>query len=293
MRKWLIPFLALFLLIPLSVRAQGTVTLDSLKVQLWSEHDQPSMLVIYDFSVSSDTLVPTTVDIRIPKDGNITAVAFEENGDLLNADFTGPVEDGDWQVITFRIQSQTTYHLEYYQPLTREGDLREFNYQWAGEYAVKDFSIEIQVPADSTGTKTNPTIPFVQDQPVLSGGAMMSGLEAGQSYQVKLYYSRTSEATVIAAPSSPVEPSEPLNANTEGRVTLDKLPYVLGGVGALLILSAVYYYWRANSFHLPKPRKRHPHAEEESAQTHCHECGARAQAGDRFCRTCGSKLRSG
>ncbi len=293
MRKWLILFLALFLLTPLSAKAQGTVTLDSLKVRLWSEHDQPSMLVIYDFSVTSDTLVPTTVDIRIPKDGNITAVAFEENGSLLNADFTGPVEDGDWQVITFRIQTQTNYHLEYYQPLTREGDLRTFNYQWAGEYAVKEFSIEIQVPADSTGTKTNPTIPFVQDQPVLSGGAMMSGLEAGQPYQVKLYYSRTSEETVIAAPSSPVEPSEPLSANTEGRVTLDKLPYVLGGIGALLILSALFYSWRANSFHLPKPRKRHPLAEAESAQTYCHECGARAQAGDRFCRTCGSKLRSG
>jgi len=293
MRKWLILFLALFILIPLSVKAQGTVAVDSLKVRLWSEHDQPSMLVIYDFNVTSDTLMPATVDIKIPKDGNITAVAFEENGALLNADFTGPVKDGDWQVLTFHIKSQTTYHLEYYQPLTREGNIRTFNYQWAGEYAVKEFSLEIQVPADSTGTKTTPTIPFVQDQPILSGGAVMSGLKAGQPYQVQLQYSRTSEETVIASPSSPVEPSQPLNASTDGRVTLDKLPYVLGGVGAILILSALFYSLRANSFQLPKPRKRHHLAEDQSTQTYCHECGARAQAGDRFCRTCGSKLRSG
>ena len=290
MRKWIILFLALFLLTPLSVRAQGTVTLDSLKVRLWSEHDQPSMLVIYEFSISPDTLIPTTVDIRIPKDGNITAVALEENGSLLNADFTGPVDDGNWQVITFLIKTQTTYHLEYYQPLTREGDRRTFNYQWAGDYAVKDFSIELRVPADSTGTKTTPAIPFVQDQPTLTGGAMMSGLEAGQSYQVQLQYSRTSDETVVAASASPIEPSEPLSPNTDGRVTLNKLPYILGGVGALLIISALLYVWRANSLHLPKPRKRHH--QEESAQTYCHECGARAQAADRFCRTCGSKLRT-
>ncbi len=91
----------------------------------------------------------------------------------------------------------------------------------------------VTVPADSTGTKTTPAIPFVQDQPTLTGGAMMSGLEAGQSYQVQLQYSRTSDETVVAATSSPIEPSEPLSANTDGRVTLDKLPYVLGGVGAL------------------------------------------------------------
>ncbi len=48
------------------------------KSRLWSEHDQPSMLVIYDFGITSDTLIPTTVDIKIPKDGNITAVALKK-----------------------------------------------------------------------------------------------------------------------------------------------------------------------------------------------------------------------
>ncbi len=210
------------------------------------------------------------MDIKIPKEGNITAVAFEENGELLNADFTGPVEDGNWQVITFLVQSQTTLSFGILSAARAHWRSKNVPLQWTGEYAVKDFSIEIQVPADSTGAKTDPAIPFVQDQPVLSGGAMMSGLEAGQAYQVQLQYSRTSEETVVAAPSSPVEPSEPLDANTDGRVTLDKLPYILGGIGAVLILSALFYSWRANSFHLPKPRKRHPRTEDESAQTYCH-----------------------
>lgn len=291
MRKWLFLFLALFLCIPLSVQAQGTATLDSLKVRLWSEHDQPSMLVIYDFSVTSDTLVPTTVDIRIPKSGNITAMAYEENGELLKADFKGPVEDGDWQVVTFLIQSQTNYHLEYYQPLTRNESQRTFRYQWTGEYPVNNFSIEIEVPNDSTGVKTSPAIPFVQDQSVFQGGAMLSRLEAGQSYQVQLEYSRTSETTILPTPSSQVEPSEPLNAKTDGRVTLNNLPYILGGVGAVLIILAIYYYWSARSSNLPKPRNRRRQPVQENTQIYCHECGARAQAGDRFCRTCGSKLR--
>jgi len=292
MRKWLILFSALFIFIPLSVKAQGTVALDSLKVRLWSEYDQSSMLVIYEFNVTQDTVVPVKMNIKIPKEGNIIAVASNENGQLLNADFTGPVDDGDWQVITLSIQSKNTYRLEYYQPLTRTGILRTFNYQWTGEYPVNNFSLDVQVPEDSTGVKTNPTIPFVQSQPFLSGGAMMSGLKAGQAYQVQLQYSRTSDAIVVTAPSSQIEPSDPISPSTEGRITLDKLPYVLGVIGTILIFSALYYSLRANSFHLPKARKRRRHTVEDTPQTYCHECGTRAQAGDRFCRTCGSKLRT-
>ncbi|HXF85624.1 MAG TPA: zinc ribbon domain-containing protein [Anaerolineales bacterium] len=292
MRRWLISFLALFLVFPAMVHAQGNITLESVKVRLWSEYDQPSMLVIYDFKVAEGTTLPTTLDLRIPNEGNLIAVAYEEGGELFNADFSGPVEDGNWQRVTLFIKSQTTYHLEYYQPLGRDGKKRLFTYQWGGEYAVQDFSIEIQVPEDSTGVQTIPAIPFVREESFLSGGAKLSDLEAGETYQVRLQYTRSSEATVIQPPSAQIEPSEPIDTDTEGRVTLDKLPYILGGIGALLIIAALYYSWRVNSFHLPRPRQRHRPRAQESAQVYCHECGARAQPGDRFCRSCGSRLRT-
>lgn len=121
---------------------------------------------------------------------------------------------------------------------------------------------------------------------------MMSGLDTGQTYQLQLEYSRTSDAVPATPPSAQVEPSAPIDANTDGRVTLDNLPYILGGFGAILIIAALYYSWRVNSFQLPKPRRRQRDSQESSSQTYCHQCGARAQTSDRFCRTCGSKLRA-
>jgi len=290
MRKDFILLFLLLLVFPASVQAQNAVTLESLNVRLWSEYDQPSMLVIYDFELASDTTLPATVDIRIPKAANITAVAYQEGGDLLNTEFAGPVEDGNWQTITFFVKTLTAYHLEYYQPIAREGNNRAFTYQWTGNYQINNLRVEIQLPDDSTAVKAKPMLPFVPSQPFLSGSASVSNLGAGETYQLDLSYARISESSILPA-ASPQVAAEPITPDTAGRVTLDNLPYILGGVGVLLIVSAIYYFWRSNSAQAPRSRKRLHNTKNESGQVYCHECGARANDDDRFCRTCGSKLR--
>lgn len=291
MRKWFTLLFLVLLVFPSAVQAQNSVTFESFNVRLWSEYDQPSMLVIYDFELTPDTTLPAKVDIRIPKDANITAVAYLEGSDLLNTEFTGPVEDGDWQIITYFAKTLTTYHLEYYQPIQRDGANRSFTYQWNGAYLVKNFRVEIQLPDDSTAVKATPMLPFVPNQPFLSGSASVGNLAAGKTYQVDLTYSRISEAPIVPAASQQVE-SEPITQETSGRVTLDNLPYILAGVGVLLICAAIFYFWRSNSVQASKPRKRQHSAKGETSGVYCHECGARANGDDRFCRTCGSKLRT-
>ena len=294
MRKWLILLTVLVMLFPSPAQAQGFVSLDSLKVMLWSEYDQPSVLVIYDFTLGEETQVPTTMDIRLPEDANITAVAFNSGGELLLANYQNkPEEDENWQVITLFLTERTNYHIEYYQPLERDGEQRSFTYQWTGDYAVNEFDIEVQVPDDSTNVKTDPAIPLMQNQSFMSGGAMMSGLEQGETYQLQLQYSRTSDLPVATPISSQVEPIEPIDDDTDGRSTLDNLPLFLGGFGAALILAALVYFFRGQTAQVrpAKARKRTVSPQESSVAKYCPECGARSNEGDRFCRACGSKLR--
>jgi len=292
MRKWFVLLFILLLVFPSSARAQNAITLDSLNVRLWAEYDQPSVLVIYDFEPTADTTLPASIKIRIPKDANITAVAYQEGSGFLNTEFAGPVDDGNWQTITVLVKTLTTYHLEYYQPIKRDGINRSFTYRWTGDYPVNNFKIEIQLPDDSTAVTTNPTLAFTSNQPFKSGSASLSKLAAGKTYQVDLSYARISEASVVPPSTSQVTAVEPITQNTSGRVTLDNLPYILGAVGMLLVILAIYYFWRSNSIQLvARPRKRPQSAKVEKTVVYCHECGTRAHPEDRFCRTCGSKLR--
>jgi hypothetical protein len=297
MRKWLVAALLLGLMLSPSIaRAQGITKLDSINIELWSEYDRPTMLVINQFVVSQDTPLPATVTLRFPKIANLVAVAVQSNGGLFNKDFTGPVEQGEWQTITINVESYDPHRVEYYQPLTRDGSKRQFKYQWFGDYYVKEFNVSILVPADSTELITSPVLQKTTTAPdgsTISGTLTKNELSMGNSFQFNLEYQRTSDALTNPDQTNEIQPAEPVGQNTPGRVTTIDLPWVIGGLGLALIAIALFVYWRSTQSGEARPqrRRRRRTKEETDEQAYCHECGARANLGDRFCRTCGSRLR--
>ena len=301
MRKWLVFILLLGLTVfPSHANAQVVTKLDSVSIGLWSEYDQPSVLVLDEFVVAKNTPLPAKVTIRFPKEGNLIAVAVSNNGDLVNTSFDGPTDQGDWQAITLNIQSYNPYHIEYYQPFTRDGNKRIFKYQWAVDYFISKFSINILIPADSKNLVTTPPLSSTgisADSVHLVGAASREDLSAGQLYQFDMEYTRTSDAVTSSSQSTSIQPSEPIGSNTQGRVPVDKLPWLIGGMGVILIAVAVFAYWRSTSGGNRSParartRRNAPQEEpEDNAEVYCHECGTRAHTSDRFCRTCGSRLR--
>ena len=297
MHKWLVFGLLLGLMVfPSMAGAQGGTKLDSLNIELWSEYDRPTMLVINQFVVSQDTSLPASVTLRFPKDGNLVAVAVEKNGEFFNKDFTPPAEQGDWQTVTINVDSYDPHRIEYYQPLTRDGNKRAFKYQWFGDYSVQQFDVTIFVPADGTELITSPVL---QSTSTSKNGLLTSGtvtkneMKMGTSFQFDLQYQRISTTLTDPAAASQIQPVEPVGENTPGRVSITNLPWIIGGFGLALIAIALFSYWRSTQSSEEKPQRRRHHQNETESeeQAYCHECGARAHAGDRFCRTCGSRLR--
>lgn len=295
MLKWLV-FIVLLVgvIIPFAAEAQGETKLDAINIELWSEYDEPSMLVIYQFIVSQDTPLPAEITLRFPKEGNLVAVAVEDSGQLFLKDFTPPVEQGDWQAIKIRAESYAPHRIEYYQPLRLDGNKRQFRYQWFGDYPVKQFTVALLVPADSTELITSPLLENTASEAnglITSGSVTRNDLRMGNSFQFSLEYQRTSNALI--SPETQIEPAAPVNEDTPGRVSIANLPWIIGLFGIALIGIALFSYWRSTQYGESEPRKRRPPKVQATTegQGYCQECGARAYVGDRFCRTCGSRLR--
>lgn len=291
--RWLfLPLLFALLILPLPASAQDEIVVETLNVQLWPEFDQPSMLVIYDFTLAEGTSLPVKIDVRIPTDANLIAVAYAPSGNLLNVPHQEPVEENGWQVVTVPVDTQAVYHIEYYAPLDRTETQREYLYLWSGDYKVSNFEISVKVPVDTTDYKTDPQMQAAG--PAENGQATLvwetSNLEAGEQLPIKLTYTKTSDRLGVS--DQPLETGI-VDENTQGRISLSNyLPYILGGLGILLIATGGLYFWQTSKGKR-RPRLRHQtHEEEEdSGDIYCHQCGKRAQPTDRFCRTCGTRLR--
>ena len=293
LHKWLfLPLLFALLTLPVPANAQGQLALDTVSVQLWPEFDQPAMLVIYDFTLSEGTSLPVDVNLRIPTDATLIAVAYAPTGNLLNVPYQELYEEGDWQIVTLTVDTAAPYHIEYYAPLTRLNTQRDYVYLWPGEYAVGTFNVSVKIPVDTTQITTDPQMRSVAPE----GSAQTSlewgtaNLEAGDQLPIKLTYTRTSDQLSVS--NQPLETGA-VDESTQGRVSLSNyLPYILGGIGILLIIGGGIYFWQTSQGK-PTPRKRHRSRDEDhdSEDIYCHQCGKRAQTGDRFCRTCGTRLR--
>ena len=306
MRKWIYPlFLVISLLLPLAASAQAPITFSSLQIQIWPEYDRPSVLVIYQITLSPSTAYPATLSIRIPTSaGEPNAVAARQvDGTLYTMDYTRQVA-GEWAIITFTTTAPDV-QLEYYDPaLVIEGDSRHFEYLWPGDYASSELIMQVQQPAGATDMLISPS---------LGGGTTGSdnltyytqnigAISAGQTISITIDYQKSDSS--LSVENIPIQPSAPIPESTTPDLTVSTwLPWILGILGAGLIIGGIVWFWQSGrqkplSKKNRRARGKSSTAEQDITSTtvesdvYCSQCGKRASEGDLYCRYCGTQIRN-
>lgn len=309
MRKWLIPLSLVFslvisLLLPNLTGAQDPITLSSLEVQIWPEYDQPGVLVIYMITVSASSTNPATLSVRIPiAAGEPNAVAARSvDGTLYTIDKTRQVS-GDWATITFTTPSSEV-QLEYYDPsLQKDGAAHHYQYIWPGDYATSQFTIQVQQPVGATDMHISPSLGSgVKGSDGLTYYTQDIGsIPAGQNIDITIDYQKSSDA--LSVENLPVQPSAPIPQSTSPDLNVSAwLPWVLGILGAGLIIGGIVWFWQSGRQRAtPQARRERSRrgfvkseagADASEVDVYCSQCGKRATPGDKFCRYCGTPIRS-
>lgn len=306
MRKWLLTLVigALFVF-PSLAFAQNKVAIQSINVSLWPEFDRPEMLVIDHIMLSENIAFPTQVDLLIPADAVVNTVAVGESSGAVSdqgIDCKDTVkkncatrEDGEWLVVSITATGPAI-QLEYYDPsLKKDGDQRSYTYRWLSDYDVANFTVTLQEPFDATEFKSSLSL---RDDGINPNDNLqyyssdVGTVPAGKEFTFDVSYKKPTDALSVSHLN--VQPVD-VNENTSGRVSLDNyLPYIIGGLGVILIMGGLMYYWQSGRSGSRKPRRRqrsHADREETIGDVYCAQCGTRARGGDRFCRTCGSRIR--
>ncbi len=288
----LLVFIGIFM--PLSVHAQSSIHISQLNVDIWPEYDQPSVLMIYRMTLAPGTTLPASLAIRIPANAQINAVAVQDStGGLINAPYERTIL-GEWLVLKLNTNSPQA-QVEFYVPLDKKGTARHIVFNWAGDYPVDKLEAYFLKPngAENVSISIAPLDTSPGQDGLTNYHMQQLNLAAGQVFSFTIDYTRQTDDLSIS--SLPVQAASTPGLDTPGRVSMmDILPWGLAALGVLLIVAGVvgFISWQRGGQRVAKGKRiAHRRAEDEDESIYCYHCGKRAQPGDIFCRTCGTRLK--
>jgi len=222
---------------------------------------------------------------------SITRPGQEENQISQEGD---AITTGDWQNIRF-ITPSPEIRIEYRDTnLIKQNDQREYIFEWQATYPVSSLIVILHPPYGASELDANPPLRASTDggeNPNQYAGEF-GDLAAGETFSLHLRYTRNT--TNLSYPALDVAPAMPLDETTAGRSAspLSVVLWLLVVALAVLISVGLYYFWfRVNS--LEKRSRAYNSVRiinPDKNVIFCHECGMRSQAGDSYCRNCGTSL---
>ena len=281
-----------------------TQDIDNLEITMWPEFDRLETLVIYQISLPSDLTLPAEVRIPVPSSyGEPAAAAYRDaGGNLVLADHQQE-DHGDWSVLRVETESPFVW-VEFYEDLWLEGGQRAFTFPWPGGVELDTLSYTVQLPAAGSEMRVSPGGTFGpgEDGLVYYSGSLGS-VPASAPAQISFSYANPSGTLTKDAETPPqiIERPQDTSGGTPGLESL--LPYVLGAFGLLLVVGGAWLFYRgrkdkgARSRPARKRQKKRggdkgSEKELDAGLVFCHVCGTKSSTSDRFCRQCGTQLRT-
>ena len=325
---WLIPFL----LLPYpTLKAQSSLKLSNLLVEVWPEYDRPEVLVIYRGELDPTIPLPAAVTFRLPGYiENMHAVAAEQNGRLVDVS-PNAIElrrEGEELLLTFTTPSPRL-QFEYYDPLilTKQEQTRRLNFEFVAPYEIESTTFEVQEPV---GTQAFVLTPPPDDSFVGADGLRyntiaVAGLKPGDAFTLTTTYQRDSNQLSVDRPETEAGltgplASRPVELGSKPETLLGDqsflLGYILIGAGVILLGGTGIYWWWSTRRSEELGRRRPPRRSHrpsvrpkpvspgqkqpeqistpvsEQVASYCYRCGNPLRPDANFCHVCGAERRN-
>lgn len=284
------------------------VRIDQASLRLWSEYDDPGLLVILYGAITGTTTFPQEVAFPIPSAARgVQATMVDATGSLLSQ---------PWQLVDGKLVytlAGPEFQIEYYLDRAPSGNQREVSYIFEAPYAIRNLEVAVQQPARATAFSTTPS----PDRSIQAGDGFTyymtdrENIEAGEKLTFNIRYTKNDQglsvaqanpqATDLADRASSAAPAATARGST------DWLPYAMVGVGLMALAGAVVYWFvqvRPATTMPPSPVKVSRQARAGPPQklpaagkvpvgkaVFCTQCGHQLGSADRFCAQCGTPRR--
>ncbi len=261
-----------------------------LDLLVWSEYDDPRVLVQYDAELAPGAL-PREVAFYLPAGAELLATAYaDESNGLFNTDPATVSDAGEgWRRVSF--ETPTTHvHLEYYHDLIRGTTDKTVDFVYRAAMPAERVQVQVQQPlkADMLTTLPAAGLTSTGDDGFKYHILNLPAIAADETLAVTIQYVKTDPNPSIVKGAAPI--TAPVTPAAATRAPLDS-GLVLGlGISAVVLGLAMLGGW---SWYTRRQRQlaRAPRGRGLAVGAYCVECGRRLRAEDRYCSQCGTKKR--
>lgn len=177
---------------------ENPIHISTMKISLWSEYDNPNVLVMYKGSVSANVKLPVKIKFSIIPGVEPHVASVTPTNDHIHDPFDIEIEEGDTYV-KFLLKERDFAIEYYYKAFPKLGSNKSFIHNYKSYYPIKSFSYEIQQPISATNFITQPSsIRTVSDSKgILNHLVLTGGVAAGEIKTVSVSYFKSSKKTSL------------------------------------------------------------------------------------------------
>lgn len=276
-------------------QTQPDVQIDLVNLYLLPEFNQPNVLVIFEIRLNDAVALPQQLIFEIPADAVVIRVINYTSDDR-------PVElrfqesrFGNWKDL---IITPNTHRIRitYQDPnLVRQGNLRQFEFQWLSLYPVSVMTVRVRQPLGASTILSQPPLEIeeIQNDEVRYFSTDLGAIDAGDLFTFTFEYSKApGDPNLLSLPVEPALPLDEITPSSTPSSMMVILWLIILGVAVTVIVGLYFWWFRININEQKKLLIQGVGIMNLEKQSfYCHECGLRTKVGDRFCSNCGTELR--
>ncbi|MDE3089453.1 MAG: zinc ribbon domain-containing protein [Chloroflexota bacterium] len=279
--------------------AQDPNRLSSLKISVWPEHDQPTVLVMLDGTLADTTNLPRDVSILVPSGvASLIATWPQGDGTFAPEQHPQPVDAGNGYSRATFSAAKPEYHIEYYADWLRGALDKTMDVAILLSAPADQVILEFQQPLKATNFSVAP--PMQATRTDADGftyySSQYANIAAGQTITAQVKYTKTDpNPSLASAPSPAAAPATAAPASPWTTIFL-LVALVVLGVVAVVGFFVLQQRSREPAPARAAPRNRTRRSAERAVQSNqvaafCTQCGHGMVADDLFCPRCGTKRR--
>lgn len=233
-----------FLMFPFAMEkaAADDLSIGRMRVMIWPEYDDPSVLVVYDGRFSDDSKFPTVTDFLIPKGAIINDICSLSPGGQHFCQLYDVSKGGSYDTVHLSLPFSNFYVSFHLAPIDLDKAKRRIEYVIKANHPIERMEVDIQQPLRSTEFAISPSSGTVSREKGFDHFAYtLEEIAKGEDRIFKIGYVKETRAPSVDVKYASMTGRRVWGSPYQTQRNVRTIIYVVFGVGLLMVSAAVFW----------------------------------------------------